>query len=140
MERDRLSGDLAQLSCELLLLRRGEGYGGDGRHLQNAVIPVIQFGKSVTAVGKVADIAPFRQDFHKIQNIGMHRAAEAGVQNPAPLRFGKAGVGEQTDKIRLFTEAFLQDGQLLPDFPGQPLVLCKLVQGLTVDVTNLCHF
>ena len=70
----------------------------------------------------------------------MHRAAEAGVQNPAPLRLGKAGVGEQTDKIRLLTEAFLQDGQLLPDFPGQPLVLCKLVQGLTVDVTNLCHF
>ena len=79
VERDRLSGDLAQLSCELLLLRRGEGYGGDGRHLQNAVIPVVQFGKSVTAVGKVADIAPFRQDFHKIQNIGMHRATEAGV-------------------------------------------------------------
>ena len=79
VERDRLSGDLAQLSCELFLLRRGESYGGDGRHLQNAVIPVVQFGKSVTAVGKVADIAPFRQDFHKIQNIGMHRAAEAGV-------------------------------------------------------------
>ena len=34
----------------------------------------------------------------------------------------------------------LQDGQLLPDFPGQPLVLSKLVQGLTVDATNLCHF
>ncbi len=126
VQRNGLSGDRGKLAAEFLLLRIGQGYGGNCRYGQDAVILIVVTHIAFAAVGEMADIAVFRKDLQEIQQIGVYLIPEALVQDLAALCLGQGGGSQQPDKIRFGTEAFIQHLQLLQDLMGQMFILCQL--------------
>ncbi len=87
----------------------------------------------------MAHIALFRENFQKIQHIGMHLAPEAVVKDLAAFRLGQAGRGQQPDEFRCLAKAFPQGGQLPADLLREVFVPGKLVQGFAVNISHFRH-
>ena len=69
----------------------------------------------------------FRQDLEKIQNIGLHLAAEYFVHNAAALFHRHIGGGKKPQKFRLGSETFLQNHQFLQNFISEIFVFGKAI-------------
>ena len=139
MQVDGFAGDARKLLRQRLCLRRSQCHGGDSGDRQNVMILVVAGTVGSHAIRKMLGVAFFREDLQKIKQIGMQLPTKAAVQNTAALGFAEIGGGQKPQKIRLCTETFVQNLQLLQDLLIQPFVSCQIVQRFAVNGSCLRH-
>ena len=138
-QQNGLAGQAGQLLSQGLELGFRQGNRGNCPDAQNIVVFVVKPCIGFAAMGEVVHIALFGEDFQEVQHILVDFPPKTVIQDLAALLLGNGVAAEQLDKAGLLTKAFVQSLQLLQDALLQALALGQLIQGLSIDASNLGH-